>query len=264
MELLERIKHLFNIENVIFVVSLDKQQLRTSLGAVYGQGINADEYLRRFIDLEFLLPKPDAKAFTESLFERFELSKVFSSHKQYNTQHAPRSFQVGIFADLSGCFGLSLRAMEHCFTRIMVAILTSKKGDTPLPSLLTILTILTILRTNALDVYRRFALEGGNVKDVMEYVKSNNGGAQLVDSQNGSVIEKELIMAKCSSSYELPEEVQAYQKIVDDTSSTETEQERARYIIDFLGKPPFVGGSLYSTSPLDYAVSQLELAAQFK
>ncbi|MCI5165680.1 MAG: hypothetical protein D3903_06180 [Candidatus Electrothrix sp. GM3_4] len=69
VELLERIKHLFNIENVIFVVSLDKGQLRTSLGAVYGQGINADEYLRRFIDLEFLLPKPDAEAFTNNLFD---------------------------------------------------------------------------------------------------------------------------------------------------------------------------------------------------
>ncbi|MCI5188245.1 MAG: hypothetical protein D3905_00320 [Candidatus Electrothrix sp. AS4_5] len=254
VELLERIKHLFNIENVIFVVSLDKQQLRTSLGAVYGQGIDADEYLRRFIDLEFLLPKPDAEAFTESLFKRFELGRIFSSHEYYNTQHDQRSFQK-LFADLSGCFGLSLRAMEHCFTRILVAILTSEKGDIPSPYLL---TILTILRINALEVYRRFALEGGNVKDVMEYVKSNNGGVQLVESEIGLAIERQLIMAKCSMVYGLPEEAQAYKKVISDTSSTKIEKKRAEYIVKSLENIP------YFTPPLDYAVSQLELAAQFK
>jgi predicted KAP-like P-loop ATPase len=53
VDLLERIKHLFNINNVIFVISLDKQQLHVSLGAVYGRDINSEEYLRRFIDLEY-------------------------------------------------------------------------------------------------------------------------------------------------------------------------------------------------------------------
>ncbi|WP_339138250.1 MAG: P-loop NTPase fold protein [Candidatus Electrothrix sp. GW3-4] len=254
VELLERIKHLFNIENVIFVVSLDKQQLRTSLGAVYGQGINADEYLRRFIDLEFLLPKPDMKAFAKSLFDKFGLSKVLSARSQNDSQLNQRDFQR-LFAELAKHFGLSLRAMEHCFTRILVAILTSEKGDIPSPYLL---TILTILRTNALDVYRRFALEGGNVKGVMEYVKSNNEGAQLVDSEIGLAIERQLIMAKCSMVYGLPEEAQAYKKIIDDTSSTKTEKERAGYIINSLENLS------YLTPPLDYAVSQLELAAQFK
>ncbi|MCH7939053.1 MAG: NTPase, partial [Candidatus Marinimicrobia bacterium] len=71
IELLERIKHLFDVENAIFVLSLDKQQLGVNLMAVYGQGINSNEYLRRFIDLEYLLPKTDSEKFTLNLFQRF-------------------------------------------------------------------------------------------------------------------------------------------------------------------------------------------------
>ena len=38
--LLERIKHLFNIEGLVFVLALDKEQLGHSIGAVYGNGID--------------------------------------------------------------------------------------------------------------------------------------------------------------------------------------------------------------------------------
>lgn len=52
IELLERIKHLFDIQNIVFVLSIDKEQLEASTAAAYGSAINAPEYLRRFIDLE--------------------------------------------------------------------------------------------------------------------------------------------------------------------------------------------------------------------
>ena len=68
VDLLERIKHLFDIKNVVFILSLDKSQLSTSLGAVYGQKIDAEEYLRRFIDLEFRFPKPDPQKFASGFY----------------------------------------------------------------------------------------------------------------------------------------------------------------------------------------------------
>uniref|UniRef100_UPI004057B165 KAP family P-loop NTPase fold protein n=1 Tax=Candidatus Electronema sp. TaxID=2698783 RepID=UPI004057B165 len=125
VELLERIKHLFNIENVIFVISLDKQQLHNSLGAVYGQGINSDEYLRRFIDLEYMLPKPDARAFTNNLFNRFEFDKFFMKRRHGEFGYEQQNL-IETFADLSDAFALSLRAREQCFTMIRVAMLATQ------------------------------------------------------------------------------------------------------------------------------------------
>ena len=46
IEMLERIKHLFDVANIVFVLSVDKRQLEASTAAVYGERINAAEYLR--------------------------------------------------------------------------------------------------------------------------------------------------------------------------------------------------------------------------
>ncbi len=62
IEMLERIKHLFGIPNLVFVISIDKAQLSKSIQAIYGQ-IDTENYLRRFFDL--------------SLFCRIPLHKVF-------------------------------------------------------------------------------------------------------------------------------------------------------------------------------------------
>lgn len=63
LELLEKIKHLFNIEGLVFILAIDKHQVGNSIKSLYGQGMNVDGYLRRFIDLDYHLPQP-IKRFT--------------------------------------------------------------------------------------------------------------------------------------------------------------------------------------------------------
>ncbi|PTC33101.1 P-loop ATPase [Pseudomonas aylmerensis] len=55
IELLERIKHLFDAENCRFVIATDTSQLSHSIRAVYGSGFGSDKYLKRFFDAEFSL-----------------------------------------------------------------------------------------------------------------------------------------------------------------------------------------------------------------
>lgn len=66
IEMLENIKHLFGIRNLVFVISIDKVQLSKSIQAVYGQ-IDTENYLRRFFDLEFILPKQITDDFFDKL-----------------------------------------------------------------------------------------------------------------------------------------------------------------------------------------------------
>ncbi|MDK0684670.1 P-loop NTPase fold protein [Clostridium perfringens] len=63
IELLEVIKHLFNIENIIFILSIDKEQLSHSVTTIYGQGADTLGYLRRFFDLDYKLPKINLEAY---------------------------------------------------------------------------------------------------------------------------------------------------------------------------------------------------------
>jgi len=50
IELLERIKHLFDVDNVVFIVATDSTKLQHSIKAVYGLGFEANRYLTRFFD----------------------------------------------------------------------------------------------------------------------------------------------------------------------------------------------------------------------
>ena len=55
IEVLEQIKHIFGIENIIFVISVDRDQLSRSIGTIYGIGYNANGYLSKFFDVEYKL-----------------------------------------------------------------------------------------------------------------------------------------------------------------------------------------------------------------
>ncbi len=79
VKMLERVKHLFSIPNVVFVLSIDKEQLANSVRGYYGsERINAEEYLRRFIDVEYSLPRLDTTAYVEYITKELEVNKLFN------------------------------------------------------------------------------------------------------------------------------------------------------------------------------------------
>ena len=77
VEFLERIKHFFCVDNIIFIVSVDKRHLAESIKGHYGSAaIDTDEYLRRFFDIEYDLPVPEIKYFCEYFFKRENLDGI--------------------------------------------------------------------------------------------------------------------------------------------------------------------------------------------
>ena len=67
IELLEIIKHIFNADNVMFILSTDREQLKHTVSNIYGAGMDGKGYLKRFIDLELTLPEPNREAFCNAL-----------------------------------------------------------------------------------------------------------------------------------------------------------------------------------------------------
>ena len=48
IELLENIKHIFDIPGIVFIVATDSKQLSHSINAVYGSKFASEKYLKRF------------------------------------------------------------------------------------------------------------------------------------------------------------------------------------------------------------------------
>lgn len=65
--MLERIKHLFDVPDIVFVLSTDTTQLANSISGVYGQTFASHRYLQRFFSRTFTLPKPTQKALIDAL-----------------------------------------------------------------------------------------------------------------------------------------------------------------------------------------------------
>lgn len=67
IEMLEKIKHLFSVKNVVFILVMHKEQLEESVRCIYGQNIDAHTYLQKFINIETKLPKQISDRYTNDL-----------------------------------------------------------------------------------------------------------------------------------------------------------------------------------------------------
>lgn len=56
LSLLEIIKHFFTVDYVHFVLGVNLKELQNSVKARYGQGVNAEKYLQKFVPLRIVLP----------------------------------------------------------------------------------------------------------------------------------------------------------------------------------------------------------------
>ena len=80
VEVLEQMKHFFSVHGIVFVLSIDKNHLASAVRGFYGsEQINTDEYLRRFIDLEYSIPQPSETIFSKYLFDYYLFNDFFTS-----------------------------------------------------------------------------------------------------------------------------------------------------------------------------------------
>ncbi|RLV59908.1 NTPase KAP [Parashewanella curva] len=59
VEMLEVIKHIFDIEGIVFVIATDTDQLQHTVKSVYGSGFDASRYLGRFFHSRFMLKQAE-------------------------------------------------------------------------------------------------------------------------------------------------------------------------------------------------------------
>jgi hypothetical protein len=71
VRLIERLKHFFEIENLVFVLLMNRQQLEGAIKGVYGADTDAAAYLDKFVHLFFRLPNNAGRNFVPNVFARY-------------------------------------------------------------------------------------------------------------------------------------------------------------------------------------------------
>ena len=156
IELLERVKHIFGVPNMVFVCGINRDELCNSLQSIYGE-IDAGVYLRRFFDLEFTLLEADTESFCRHLFEKFELHEFFTSMSDNaNTYRHQIDFRdlsehmIALWARLS----LSLRDIDYCVRLVSLVGKNLGQGQYMYPVLLGLLIPFEVQKSDSVSEFR--------------------------------------------------------------------------------------------------------------
>ena len=142
IELLETIKHLFQIPRVYFVVATASDQLSHSIKAIYGNDFESKKYLNRFFDQIYHLPPPNRLPYSEYLWktELINDDKLIAVHKNGN---AYLLAQTAILCDAG------LRDIEQAVKVLQAIQLTTEERIYTLP-----LVFLAILKISKPELYK--------------------------------------------------------------------------------------------------------------
>lgn len=124
VEMLETIKHIFDIPGVVFVVATDTEQLQHAVKAVYGEGFNARIYLGRFFNSRFSLKAPNLENFLNAHSDSYKLSSSYLSDLQINLLPFNKSEQSTLrnISVVLNAFGVSPRTSIQIADRIIATI----------------------------------------------------------------------------------------------------------------------------------------------
>ena len=167
VKVLERIKHLFDVPNIVFVLSIDKKQLACSVKGFYGSNeIDADEYLRRFIDYDYYLPEPKADQFCDYLFDYYDfnafLNNTFRLGDDFfgnnsNKAKADKNDLLIMAKTLVGHKHLSLRQIERVFATARIGLCSMPIKSEILPELFFFLSYLKVCEQDMFDRIASFS-----------------------------------------------------------------------------------------------------------
>lgn len=162
IELLETIKHLFNVKNCIFILAWDKVQLSESIKTVYGMGMDSSGYLRRFIDLDYQLPEPSKKDYINYLIEKEELKESY-----YPTFYE-------ILPNFCDVYDLSLRDIDKLVFYLSIHLKRVEKIDrikTTYEYVYSLLkALLIIIKIKQVDIYLKIREKNYLEEDISKIV----------------------------------------------------------------------------------------------
>ncbi len=196
VELLEIAKHWFMVDHIVFVLAVNRSQLAHSIRVLYGADFDADGYLERFFDQDFILPEPNRQRFVTSLLSTRQLDVVDFNAQGRLDGHVIGA-GIGALREFLMLPSVSLRSANQAVNRLgmMLALFNEPAAAVAITSVVAL-----ILRMNDREIYMRFI--GGEVADitVAEAVFRDPSMSAYRGTRYGAIIEAAIIVA-CQPDY---------------------------------------------------------------
>lgn len=157
VEILEKIKHLFSVKNIVFILVMHKEQLEESIKSVYGPNIDAHTYLQKFINLEAKIPKITIVPYSNDLSKYSR--KLLKLH-ELETWRDERNILESI-DPLANHFNLSLRQLEKVFTNLAVLYGQSEENHLRIVPIIVFLAVVKVVNPQLFEklIHQRISYE---------------------------------------------------------------------------------------------------------
>lgn len=162
IELLERIKHIFNTPNIIFVLGTDLKQLGKAISGVYGENYDGEKYLERFFDFEINLNTPDYNKFWQSLVKNYTGRDDL---KNLDNQSDILTYGLWFTQHLQ----LSARDITRLYIKFYLASL-SEYADNHLPLIL----LLSVVKSYSRELFNDVKLNSFDLDELLDLLKIKN------------------------------------------------------------------------------------------
>ena len=192
VELLEVAKHLFSVDHIVFVLAVNRSELAHAIRALYGGGFDAKGYLRRFFDVDFVLPAPERNAFIE---DRLNATRINDYFRQYQHMGEGIEFQTvrNLLRGFLGTPDLSLRRIAQAIHRLGLVLASLQQNN--LRAFPTTTVVALILRTIDADLYHRFVRGEISDLEVVYTVFARPEAKALRQTPEGRIFEATIIIA---------------------------------------------------------------------
>lgn len=155
IEMLETIKHIFDMKNVVFIVATDKDQLQHSIRAVYGAEFDSRLYLDRFFTRTITFTNPSRTDFISRKFNESDTFNDFAEDADnfvyMDSDKGRKADLIELLSGIADGFDWPLRTVNLWLDRLEAALIISpRKLD------IIILSFLMALETDDSDWLNKY------------------------------------------------------------------------------------------------------------
>ncbi len=161
IEVMEKIKHLFSVQNVVFILVMHREQLEESIKWVYGQNIDATSYLQKFINVNCSLPK---RTESRSSGDYYQYCRRLYDLHELQTWGDDSNLLSDVSA-LARHFNLSLRQLEKCFTHLSIFYASVSVSTWRLTSLIAFLSVVKAIKPKLYNELQNGRMSYGNLAE---------------------------------------------------------------------------------------------------
>ena len=164
LDVIERVKHLFSVQNVCFVLVMDLPQFETAIRGAYGGEFDARTYLEKFYHLKVMLPEPNY--ISQKKRDRY-IEYLWRNLKPEFKDNQDAQLVLEEIRFLADAHELSLRKIEHALTNVVLAAAVANESRWFIPP---VVAGLCIMRQTHPILYERAQENSLTWEDIVSFL----------------------------------------------------------------------------------------------